>query len=65
MSSCSCSSTTSSSTARHWRSTSSTCARVLDALREQKLYAKESKCEFFKHEVEFLGHIESAGTACE
>lgn len=31
--------------------------RVLDALREQKLYAKESKCEFFKHEVEFLGHI--------
>jgi hypothetical protein len=29
---------------------------VLDALREQKLYAKESKCEFFKHEVEFLGH---------
>jgi hypothetical protein len=30
--------------------------RVLDALREQKLYAKESKCEFFKHEVEFLGH---------
>jgi hypothetical protein len=31
--------------------------RVLDALREQKLFAKESKCEFFKHEVEFLGHI--------
>lgn len=31
--------------------------RVLDALREQKLYAKESKCEFFKHETEFLGHI--------
>jgi hypothetical protein len=30
--------------------------RVLDALREQKLYAKESKCEFFKYEVEFLGH---------
>ena len=29
---------------------------VLDALREQKLFAKESKCEFFKHEVEFLGH---------
>ena len=31
--------------------------RVLETLREQKLYAKESKCEFFKHEVEFLGHI--------
>ena len=30
--------------------------RVLEALRKQKLYAKESKCEFFKHEVEFLGH---------
>jgi len=30
--------------------------RVLDVLREQKLYAKESKCEFFKTEVEFLGH---------
>ena len=30
--------------------------QVLDALREQKLYAKESKCEFFKTEVEFLGH---------
>jgi hypothetical protein len=30
--------------------------RVLDALREQKLYAKESKCELFHHEVEFLGH---------
>ena len=32
-----------------WRSTSSTCAAVLDgAARQQKLYAKESKCEFFK-----------------
>jgi len=31
--------------------------QVLDVLREQKLYAKESKCEFFKTEVEFLGHI--------
>ena len=26
-------------------------------LRESKLYAKESKCEFFKEEVEFLGHM--------
>jgi hypothetical protein len=26
-------------------------------LRANKLYVKESKCEFFKREVEFLGHI--------
>ena len=31
--------------------------KVLDVLRREKLYAKESKCEFFKPEVEFLGHI--------
>lgn len=31
--------------------------KVLSTLRKEKLYAKESKCEFFKHEVEFLGHI--------
>jgi hypothetical protein len=31
--------------------------QVLDVLRKQKLYAKESKCDFFKTEVEFLGHI--------
>lgn len=30
--------------------------QVLQILREQKLYAKESKCELFKEEVEFLGH---------
>jgi Reverse transcriptase (RNA-dependent DNA polymerase)/Aspartyl protease len=30
---------------------------VLQRLRDQKLYAKLSKCEFFKGEVEFLGHI--------
>jgi hypothetical protein len=29
---------------------------VLDILRKEKLYAKESKCELFKSEVEFLGH---------
>ena len=29
---------------------------VLEILRKQKLYAKESKCEMFKTEVEFLGH---------
>ena len=31
--------------------------RVLEKLRKEKLYAKESKCELFKTEVEFLGHI--------
>ena len=30
---------------------------VLQRLREQKLYAKLSKCEFFRGEVEFLGHV--------
>ena len=30
--------------------------QVLTKLRESKLYAKESKCDFFKEEVEFLGH---------
>ena len=29
---------------------------VLTRLRAQKLYAKRSKCEFFRKEVEFLGH---------
>jgi hypothetical protein len=29
---------------------------VLDVLRREKLYAKESKCELFQTEVEFLGH---------
>jgi len=31
--------------------------KVMQILREQKLYAKESKCELFRVEVEFLGHI--------
>ena len=31
--------------------------KVLDILRREKLYAKESKCEFFRTEVEFLGHM--------
>jgi hypothetical protein len=30
--------------------------KVLETLAKAKLYAKESKCEFFKTEVEFLGH---------
>ena len=29
---------------------------VLEALREHKLYAKGSKCEFFQRETSFLGH---------
>ena len=31
--------------------------QVLEILRKEKLFAKESKCELFKTEVEFLGHI--------
>ena len=30
---------------------------VLDRLREHKLYAKLSKCEFFKQSIDFLGHV--------
>ena len=33
---------------------------VLQKLREKKLYAKLSKCEFWLNEVSFLGHIVSA-----
>ena len=32
-------------------------AEVMQILRRVKLYAKASKCEFFRTEVEFLGHI--------
>jgi len=31
--------------------------QVLATLREEKLFAKLSKCEFFKDELKFLGHI--------
>jgi hypothetical protein len=34
---------------------------VLGTLREHQLYAKFSKCEFWLKEVEFLGHVVSAG----
>ncbi|XP_072094155.1 uncharacterized protein [Arachis hypogaea] len=34
---------------------------VLQILKEQKLYAKLSKCEFWKEEVKFLGHMVSKG----
>lgn len=30
---------------------------VLEKLRKHELYAKESKCELFKEEIDFLGHI--------
>ncbi|MCX6040304.1 MAG: RNase H-like domain-containing protein [Caldilinea sp.] len=34
--------------------------RVLQRLRENKLYAKRSKCRFYGRQTEFLGHIVSA-----
>jgi hypothetical protein len=34
--------------------------KVLQLLRENKLYANESKCEFFKQFISFLGHVVSA-----
>ena len=34
---------------------------VLGILREKKLYAKLSKCEFWMEEVKFLGHVVSQG----
>ena len=34
---------------------------VLQKLREHKLYAKRSKCEFWLEEVPFLGHVVSNG----
>ena len=33
---------------------------VMETLREKKLYAKLSKCDFWLKEVSFLGHIMSA-----
>jgi hypothetical protein len=34
---------------------------VLQKIREHKLYAKRSKCEFWLKEVSFLGHVVSNG----
>jgi len=40
--------------------------KVLELLRENKLYAKMSKCEFFKEEISFLGHVvNSEGVSME
>jgi hypothetical protein len=36
-------------------------ALALERLRKSKLYAKKSKCELFKRDVEFLGHRIGAG----
>ena len=30
---------------------------VLQVLKDKKLYAKLSKCEFWLHKVSFLGHV--------
>jgi hypothetical protein len=39
---------------------------VLQVLKEKKLYAKLSKCEFWLKEVSFLGHIiSSSGIAID
>ena len=34
--------------------------KVFDLLRAHKLYAKESKCEFFEEKIHYLGHIISS-----
>jgi hypothetical protein len=40
--------------------------QVLDILRENKLFAKQSKCEFMKTEISFLGHtLSSQGKGME
>jgi hypothetical protein len=38
--------------------------KVLEILRENKLYAKLDKCELWLKEVIFLGHVISAGGIC-
>lgn len=37
---------------------------VLEILREHRLYAKLSRCEFWLDEVKFLGHVVSRNGAC-
>jgi hypothetical protein len=36
--------------------------RVLEKLRQEHLYAKRTKCEFFKDEIAFLGHLICTGS---
>jgi hypothetical protein len=38
--------------------------KVLEILRENKLYVKLDKCEFWLKDVIFLGHVISAGGIC-
>ncbi|KAL4037990.1 hypothetical protein IC575_001593 [Cucumis melo] len=38
---------------------------VLQTLRDNKLYAKFSKCEFWLKQMSFLGHVVSKSKACE
>jgi hypothetical protein len=33
---------------------------VLQVLREHQIYAKFNKCDFYKNEIEYLGHVISA-----
>jgi hypothetical protein len=47
----------SSTIEQHYKDVSS----VFDLWQENKLYVKMSKCEFFRHEVQFLGHIVGKG----
>jgi hypothetical protein len=38
---------------------------VLQVLREHRIYAKFSKCDFFQKQVQYLGHVISEGVAVE
>ena len=38
---------------------------ILENLREHKLYAKFSKCEFWLNEVGFIGHLSGYGVAVD
>ena len=43
---------------QHYKDVSAAC----NLLQQNKLYVKMSKCEFFRHEVQFLGHIVVRGS---
>jgi len=34
---------------------------VLNRLKEHRLFCKASKCELFKEQIQFLGHVVTAG----